>query len=137
LQAVVVNGSTGAVVVAATTASTFKLPVTAGSSYLVEQPSNPTTSMTYARVTVARPAPVRPSAARCRSACPRPTRPSGSHRTASGRASSHGRSSRRGANSRTAPRCPSPDQRVPATLRLMPVHSPRQSAWRPSFATAP
>jgi hypothetical protein len=50
-QAEVVNGSTGAVVIAATTASTFKLPVTAGSSYLVEQPSNPTTSMIYAQVT--------------------------------------------------------------------------------------
>jgi hypothetical protein len=50
-QAEVVNGSTGAVVVAPTTASTFSLPVTAGTSYLVEQPSNPTTSLTYAQVT--------------------------------------------------------------------------------------
>ncbi|HWG22504.1 glycosyl hydrolase family 95 catalytic domain-containing protein [Actinospica sp.] len=50
-QAEVVNGSTGAVILAATTASTFKVPVTAGSSYLVEQPSSPTTSMTYAQVT--------------------------------------------------------------------------------------
>jgi hypothetical protein len=50
-QAEVVNGSTGAVVVAPTTASTFSLPVTAGSSYLVEQPSIPTTSLTYAQVT--------------------------------------------------------------------------------------
>jgi len=50
-QAEVVNGSTGAVVVAATTASTFSVPVTAGSSYLVEQPSNLTTSLTYAQVT--------------------------------------------------------------------------------------
>src|SRR6202012_5388549 len=38
-QAEVVNGSTGAVVVATTTAATFSVPVTAGSSYLIEQPS--------------------------------------------------------------------------------------------------
>ncbi|HWG24656.1 glycosyl hydrolase family 95 catalytic domain-containing protein [Actinospica sp.] len=50
-QAEVVNGSTGAVVVSPTTASTFGLPVTAGSSYLVEQPSNPTTSLAFAQVT--------------------------------------------------------------------------------------
>ncbi|HTJ70793.1 MAG TPA: hypothetical protein VL551_24850 [Actinospica sp.] len=50
-QAEVVNGSTGAVVVSPTTAATFSLPVTAGSTYLVEQPSNPTTSMTFAQVT--------------------------------------------------------------------------------------
>ena len=50
-QAEVVNGSTGAVVVGATTASTFSVPVTAGSSYLVEQPSSPTTSLPFAQVT--------------------------------------------------------------------------------------
>ena len=50
-QAEVVNGSTGAVVVAATTATTLSVPVTAGSSYLVEQPSALTTSLTYAQVT--------------------------------------------------------------------------------------
>jgi hypothetical protein len=50
-QAEVVNGSTGAVVVAATTASTFSVPVTSGDSYLVEQPSSLTTSMTFAQVT--------------------------------------------------------------------------------------
>ena len=50
-QAEVVNGSTGAVVVAATTASTFSVPVTSGDSYLVEQPSQLTTSMTFAQVT--------------------------------------------------------------------------------------
>ena len=50
-QAQVVNGSSGAVVVSPTTAATFGLPMTAGSSYLVEQPSNPTTSMAFAQVT--------------------------------------------------------------------------------------
>ena len=50
-QAEVVNGSSGAVVVAATTAPTFSVPVTAGSSYLVEQPSSPTTSLPFAQVT--------------------------------------------------------------------------------------
>jgi hypothetical protein len=50
-QAEVVNGSTGAVVVAATTAATLSVPVTAGSTYLVEQPSAPTTAMTFAQVT--------------------------------------------------------------------------------------
>ena len=49
-QAEVVNGSSGAVVVAATTAGTLSVPVTAGSSYLVEQPSNPTTSLPFAQV---------------------------------------------------------------------------------------
>jgi hypothetical protein len=49
-QAEVVNGSTGAVVLSPTSASTFSLPVTAGSSYLVEQPSNPTTSLAFAQV---------------------------------------------------------------------------------------
>ena len=50
-QAEVVNGSTGAVVVGATTAVNFSVPVTAGSSYLVEQPSDPTTSLGFAQVT--------------------------------------------------------------------------------------
>jgi hypothetical protein len=50
-QAEVVNGSTGAVVVGATTATTLSVPVTAGSGYLVEQPSNPTTSLSFAQVT--------------------------------------------------------------------------------------
>jgi Carbohydrate binding module (family 6)/Glycosyl hydrolase family 95 catalytic domain len=50
-QAEVVNGSSGAVVVGATTASTFSVPVTAGSSYLVEQVSSPTTSLSFAQVT--------------------------------------------------------------------------------------
>jgi Carbohydrate binding module (family 6)/Ricin-type beta-trefoil lectin domain-like len=50
-QAEVVNGSTGTVVVAATTATTLSVPVTAGSTYLIEQPSAPTTSLTFAQVT--------------------------------------------------------------------------------------
>ena len=50
-QAEVVNGSGGAVVVGATTAATFSVPVTAGSSYLVEQVSSPTTSLPFAQVT--------------------------------------------------------------------------------------
>ena len=50
-QAEVVNGSTGAVVVAATSAATFSVPVTAGSSYLIQQPSSPTTSLPFAQVT--------------------------------------------------------------------------------------
>ena len=50
-QAEVVNGSTGAVVVAATTAATLSVPVTAGSTYLIEQPSAPTTSLPFAQVT--------------------------------------------------------------------------------------
>ncbi|MEW1863441.1 MULTISPECIES: glycosyl hydrolase family 95 catalytic domain-containing protein [unclassified Streptomyces] len=50
-SAEVVNGSTGAVVVAATTAGTLSVPVTAGQSYLVEQPSALTTSLPYAQVT--------------------------------------------------------------------------------------
>ena len=50
-QAEVVNGSSGAVVVGATSASTFSVPVTAGSSYLVEQVSSPTTSLPFAQVT--------------------------------------------------------------------------------------
>jgi hypothetical protein len=50
-QAQVVNGSTGAVVVAPTSSSTFSVPVTAGQSYLIEQPSSPTTSLAFAQVT--------------------------------------------------------------------------------------
>ncbi|MGH3417735.1 MAG: glycosyl hydrolase family 95 catalytic domain-containing protein, partial [Actinocrinis sp.] len=50
-QAEVVNGSTGAVVVAPTTSATLSVPVSAGSTYLVEQPSNPTTSLPFAQVT--------------------------------------------------------------------------------------
>lgn len=47
----VVNGSSGAVVVASTTAATLSVAVTAGQTYLVEQPSAPTTSLPYAKVT--------------------------------------------------------------------------------------
>ena len=50
-QAEVVNGTTGAVVLSPTSATTFTVPVTAGSSYLIEQPSNPTTSLPFAQVT--------------------------------------------------------------------------------------
>jgi len=50
-QVQVVNGSTGAVVVSPTTAATFSLSMSAGSSYLVEQPANPTTAMAFAQVT--------------------------------------------------------------------------------------
>jgi hypothetical protein len=50
-QAEVVNGSSGAVVVAATTSGTLSVPVAAGSTYLVEQPSSPTTSLPFAQVT--------------------------------------------------------------------------------------
>jgi hypothetical protein len=50
-QAEVVNGSTGAVVIAPTANSTLSVPVTAGQSYLVEQPSSPTTSLPFAQVT--------------------------------------------------------------------------------------
>ncbi len=50
-QAEVVNGSSGAVVVSSTSASTFSVPVTAGQSYLIEQPSSPTTSLAFAQVT--------------------------------------------------------------------------------------
>ena len=50
-QAEVANGSTGAVVVAATTSATFSVPVTAGSTYLIEQPSSLTTSLPFAQVT--------------------------------------------------------------------------------------
>ena len=50
-QAEVVNGSTGAVVVSPTTSTTFSVPLTSGSSYLIEQPSSPTTSLPFAQVT--------------------------------------------------------------------------------------
>ena len=50
-SAEVVNGSTGAVVVSATTATTFSLPVTAGTSYLIEDTAAPTTSYSFAQVT--------------------------------------------------------------------------------------
>jgi Ricin-type beta-trefoil lectin domain len=50
-QAEVVNGATGAVVVSPTTNATLSVPVTAGQSYLVEQPSAPTTSLPFAQVT--------------------------------------------------------------------------------------
>jgi len=47
----VVNGSSGAVVVGSTTATNFSVSVTAGTSYLVEQVSSPTTSLPFAQVT--------------------------------------------------------------------------------------
>ncbi len=50
-QAEVVNGSTGAVVVAPTTAATLSVPVSAGQSYLVQRPSAPTTALPFAQVT--------------------------------------------------------------------------------------
>ncbi|NUQ98993.1 MAG: hypothetical protein HOY79_21370 [Streptomyces sp.] len=50
-QAEVVNGATGAVVVSPATAATLSVPVTAGQTYLVEQVSNPTTSLPFAQVT--------------------------------------------------------------------------------------
>jgi hypothetical protein len=50
-QAEVVNGSAGAVVVSPTNSTTFSVPVTAGDSYLIEQPSSPTTSLSFAQVT--------------------------------------------------------------------------------------
>ena len=50
-QAEVVDGSTGAVVVSPTTSATFSVAVSAGSSYLIEQPGNPTTGLAYAQVT--------------------------------------------------------------------------------------
>jgi molybdopterin-binding protein len=53
-QAEVVNGATGAVVVAPTTAGTLSVPVTAGSAYLVEQVSSPTTALPFAQVTGAK-----------------------------------------------------------------------------------
>jgi hypothetical protein len=50
-QVEVVNGSSGAVVVSPTTAATLSVPVTAGTSYLVEQTSSLTTSLPFAQVT--------------------------------------------------------------------------------------
>jgi hypothetical protein len=50
-QAEVVNGSTAAVVVSPTSNAVLSVPVTAGQSYLVEQPSSPTTSLPFAQVT--------------------------------------------------------------------------------------
>jgi hypothetical protein len=47
----VVNGATGATVVPPTTAATLAVPVTAGSSYLVELVSAPTTSLPFAQLT--------------------------------------------------------------------------------------
>ena len=46
----VVNGSSNAVVVSATTAGTLSVPVSSGQSYLVEQVDSPTTSLPYAQV---------------------------------------------------------------------------------------
>ncbi|CAG6396702.1 putative Alpha-L-fucosidase [Actinacidiphila cocklensis] len=46
----VVNGSSGAVVVASTTAGTINVPVSSGQSYLVERTSAPTSSLPYAQV---------------------------------------------------------------------------------------
>ena len=50
-SAVVVNGSTGAVAVRPTKATTFTLPVKAKASYLIEDTAAPTTSYRFARVT--------------------------------------------------------------------------------------
>lgn len=50
-QAEVVNGATGQVVVAPSTAATLQFQVTAGDSYLVEQAASPTTSYPFAEVT--------------------------------------------------------------------------------------
>jgi hypothetical protein len=47
----VVNGSTGAVVVGATTAATVGVPVSSGQAYLVERTSSLTTSLPFAQVT--------------------------------------------------------------------------------------
>jgi hypothetical protein len=47
----VINGSTNAAVVSPTTASTFTIPVSAGSSYLVEPTTNLTTALSYAEIT--------------------------------------------------------------------------------------
>jgi hypothetical protein len=46
----VVNGSSNAVVVSATTAGTISVPVSSGQSYLVEQTGSPTTSLPFAQV---------------------------------------------------------------------------------------
>ena len=50
-QAQVVDGRTGTLVLAPTTASTFALNVRAGRSYLVEQVSDPTTALPFTQVT--------------------------------------------------------------------------------------
>ena len=47
----VVDGSSGAVVVAATTASTFTIPAQSGHAYVIELVSSPTTALPYAQVT--------------------------------------------------------------------------------------
>ncbi|WP_211268690.1 glycosyl hydrolase family 95 catalytic domain-containing protein [Actinoplanes subtropicus] len=47
----VVDGSTGASVVAPTSGSTLSVPVTAGKTYLVQRPSAPTASLPFAPVT--------------------------------------------------------------------------------------
>jgi hypothetical protein len=47
----VVNGSSGAVVVSPTTAATFTIAATAGTSYLIENTAQLTTSYTFAQVT--------------------------------------------------------------------------------------
>ena len=48
---VVDGGDQSTVIVAATTASQFSIPTTAGRSYLVQQPSAPVSGMTFAQVT--------------------------------------------------------------------------------------
>ena len=50
-QAEVVNGTTTATVVSPTTSTTLSVPVTAGQTYLVEQPSSPTTTLPFSQVT--------------------------------------------------------------------------------------
>jgi hypothetical protein len=50
-QAEVVNGATGRVIVAPSTAATLAFPAVSGGSYLVEQPASPTTSYPFAEVT--------------------------------------------------------------------------------------
>ena len=47
----VINSTTGATAVAATTASTFSLNAVAGDSYLVEPTANPTTALAFSQVT--------------------------------------------------------------------------------------
>jgi len=47
----VVDGSSGAVVVAATTASTFTIPAQSGHAYVIERVSSPTTALPYVEVT--------------------------------------------------------------------------------------
>jgi len=50
-QAEVVNGATGRVIVAPSTAATLAFPAVSGGSYLVERPASPTTSYPFAEVT--------------------------------------------------------------------------------------